>query len=182
MKSSPCCHRATTAQPTISVRSRQDNAREAADRESQITRSLTSTSPHFGQSRCSKDSSTSSETPNPGSPFTPRRSLVRRSNSQAASEVSPALSDILRSIPTRHGPQSWRQKRCRSARIIVYPSNNRWRPLQPAGVAVLLLPSTPSAKVSKGGQRDNDDNDDPEPGRHSGPFVRGVPTLRRAGR
>ena len=49
-------------------------------------------------------------------------------------------------------------------------------------LGVLQLPSTPSAKVSKSGQRDNDDNDDPKPGRHRDPFVRGVPTLRRAGR
>ena len=49
-------------------------------------------------------------------------------HAQASSEVSPALSDILCSIPTRHGPQSWRQKRCRSARIIVDQVNNkRWR-------------------------------------------------------
>lgn len=48
-------------------------------------------------------------------------------------------------------------------------------------LGVLQLPSTPSAKVSKSGQRDNDDNDDPKPGRHGDPFVRGVPTLRRAG-
>ena len=128
MKLLPRCHGATTASPTISARAARTMRAKPPKRESQITRSLTSTLPHFGHRRCSKDSSTASEMPNPGSPFTPRRSLVRRSNSQALSEVSPALSDILCSIPTRHGPQSWRQKRCRSARIIVYQVNNNRRP------------------------------------------------------
>ena len=127
MKSSPRCDGATTASLNDHCEGRQDNAARSRQPRSQITRSLTSTLPHFGHRRCSKDSSTSSETPNPGSPFTPRRSLVRRSNSQASSEVSPALSDILRSIPTRHGPQSWRQKRCRSARIIVYQVKQQHR-------------------------------------------------------
>ena len=103
MKSSPRCHGVTTASPTISAKAARTKRAKPPKRESQITRSLTSTLPHFGHRRCSKDSSTASEMPNPGSPFTPRRSLVRRSNSQALS-VSPALSDIVCSIPTRHGP------------------------------------------------------------------------------
>lgn len=118
-------HEIVAALPQIGRRAnaRQVNkAREAGHRESHITRSRTSKLPHFGHTRCSKDSSTSCETPNPGSPFTPTASLVRRSNSQASSEVSPASSDMLCSIPDRHGPQLWRQKRCRSAWIIVYES------------------------------------------------------------
>ena len=109
------------------------------------------------------------------------KSLHAETLSRPAVELPSLVRGITRAlrhtlhIPTRHGPQSWRQKRCRSARIIVYQVNNN-------RLGGPELPSTPSAKVSKGGQRDHDDDDDPEPGRHSDPFVRGVTTLRRAGR
>jgi hypothetical protein len=38
------------------------------------------------------------------------------------------------------------------------------------------------AKVAKDGQHNNDDDDDPKPGRHRDPFVRNTPILRRADR
>jgi hypothetical protein len=78
MKSSPHCHRATTASPTISTKA-QNNAREAANRESQITRSLKVDVAALRTQAVLEGFIDFLRDAHPGSPFTPRRSLVRRS-------------------------------------------------------------------------------------------------------
>ena len=124
MKSSPRCHGATTAAPTISAK-----AARTTRRAKPPTASLKSPVPE--RRRCRTSDTAGARRMHRLSPRRPIREVPSRRDALSSGGRTPKLrpryhprSPTYSAASHSPRPQSWRQKRCPSARIIVHQVNN----------------------------------------------------------